>query len=403
MASNALGPTYGAILLAVIIAASFYGMTVLQIVYYFQRYQSDSRTLKLYALLLWCLDTMSIILEIHAVYWYLIMNFEDPAAGAIGVWSIMLESGFAYATIFVAQLYATVTLYAALIVGSKVQQVLHNPHPHDQQTITAFRSYHASHCYWSVLSRRCWHRSSHNRCDVIAHRALRLRDTLLTSYLSFRTPTRWSVSSGWFGALCTANKVLEMIADVSITLSLWTLLRRQKGNSRQTDSLLNRLIIFAINRGVFAAYAFFFSIPVANTHSVYSRALQTVYLVTYLALPKAAVWVVFHAAVSKVYTNSVLATLNSRDIMRGIAQGSDHNHISLSALQVRHPEESGDHVFDFSRGIRVDKEVDSMPTDFTEATVSQTVQCLPGDEHGSNLLRGIAGAKHTGLREMESR
>ncbi|OBZ71317.1 hypothetical protein A0H81_08333 [Grifola frondosa] len=75
--------------------------------------------------------------------------------------------------------------------------------------------------------------------------------------------------------------------------------------SSSTNSSVNHLIIFLVNRGVI------------------SLAVQVFSTLTFFVWRNTLIWTAFHMAASKVYCNSVLATLNSRFAIRGEATDSE--------------------------------------------------------------------------------
>jgi hypothetical protein len=75
-----LKPTFGWIFIGVICAAVFYGVTILQMLFYFQTYPSDRIFLKSLVTGIWMLDTLSLILVSHSTYTWLVIDYADPVA-----------------------------------------------------------------------------------------------------------------------------------------------------------------------------------------------------------------------------------------------------------------------------------------------------------------------------------
>ncbi|PCH45003.1 hypothetical protein WOLCODRAFT_78261 [Wolfiporia cocos MD-104 SS10] len=82
-----LDSTYGAVLTGVYISVILYGVTNVQVFFYFREYHDDVIWSKLSVIWLWILDTLHMILSFHAVYWYLITNFGNSTELSIVVWS----------------------------------------------------------------------------------------------------------------------------------------------------------------------------------------------------------------------------------------------------------------------------------------------------------------------------
>ncbi|KAJ6583449.1 hypothetical protein DFH09DRAFT_272688 [Mycena vulgaris] len=60
-----LGTTYGAYLIGAIAAAILYGIIVLQLFFYFDRYPKDKFGIKALVVTLFLLDTLTVIMETH--------------------------------------------------------------------------------------------------------------------------------------------------------------------------------------------------------------------------------------------------------------------------------------------------------------------------------------------------
>ncbi|ESK83267.1 hypothetical protein Moror_15066 [Moniliophthora roreri MCA 2997] len=82
-----LGDILGALLVATVISSCLYGVACLQTWYYFQNYH-DQFLVRGIVLALLVLETIHAILAIHAVYYYLILNFGNLLALMIDIWSL---------------------------------------------------------------------------------------------------------------------------------------------------------------------------------------------------------------------------------------------------------------------------------------------------------------------------
>ncbi|OBZ68982.1 hypothetical protein A0H81_11086 [Grifola frondosa] len=256
---NDIGDSFGVILLSTIINAVFYGITVLQSLYYFDKFSEDSWSLKLVVLLVWVLDTITLVLDSHVCYHYLIVNYENPIALQFQVWSAELETAITFTVVFVVQLFFVIRIWK---VGNG-QWLL--------PICIALAAGGAFEITVAVFRFKLW------------------TDTLGPVVT---TPVQ-------------VNSILETVTDISITVVLCWLLCREKRvgrrNFRTSNIIINRWIIFLVNRGAVAAL------------------VQIFILIAKLRWPQTLIWVAFHNTVSRVYSNSMLATLNSRVVLRGIA------------------------------------------------------------------------------------
>ncbi|KAJ7513158.1 hypothetical protein B0H11DRAFT_1948817 [Mycena galericulata] len=257
-----LGTTYGAYLIGAIAAAILYGIIVLQTYFYFDRYPKDKFGMKALVATLLLLDTMTLIMETHGLYHYLIVNFGNFEVLLVQVWSVQVEALIAYTIMLITQ-------------GFFITRI------------------------WELGGRK-WFLPSILILFMLGAFGTAL--TIVTKVFLFKF---WSSSLlPYMRALVAANKSLETAADALITASLCYYLHRGQSlaASKQTSWMIRHLMIFAINRGAITTF------------------LQLCYLIAFEAKSDSMAWVAIHVSISKVYTNSVLATLNSRNAIRGAAE-----------------------------------------------------------------------------------
>ncbi|KAH9920026.1 uncharacterized protein BXZ73DRAFT_104841 [Epithele typhae] len=87
-----LDDTLGAGFLGLVAASCFYGITVVQTFIYYKRNEMDPGFLKGLVFFLWILDSLHLALVVHAIYFYAVINFANPAALEVLVWSILIVS-----------------------------------------------------------------------------------------------------------------------------------------------------------------------------------------------------------------------------------------------------------------------------------------------------------------------
>jgi len=87
-------------------------------------------------------------------------------------------------------------------------------------------------------------------------------------------------------------------SDLSLALALSWFLYRSKTGFRSTDSLIQSLLIYAVNTGMIVAI---------------DAALG---LILYILMPNNLIFLGFYLLLSKLYVNAYLATLNARETMR---------------------------------------------------------------------------------------
>jgi len=102
--------------------------------------------------------------------------------------------------------------------------------------------------------------------------------------------------------------VLAAVGDLLIAVSLCTLLHLSRTGIQKSDTVTNKLMLFAINTGLLTSFC----------------ALAS--FISYMTAPNTLVYVTFYFCIGRLYTNSLLATLNVHKMIPG---GFDATDISL--------------------------------------------------------------------------
>ncbi|KAH7880853.1 uncharacterized protein C8R40DRAFT_310 [Lentinula edodes] len=84
-------PTIGALFCGVIATSVFYGVTILQTIFYFQTYPDDKTFIRIVVLFVWALDTLDLFLVVNGLWTWSIANFANPLALLEVPWSINAE------------------------------------------------------------------------------------------------------------------------------------------------------------------------------------------------------------------------------------------------------------------------------------------------------------------------
>jgi len=116
------------------------------------------------------------------------------------------------------------------------------------------------------------------------HRYSRLEDTVITS---------------------TAQGAATAACDITITAILCYILRKARTGFRKTDSVLNKMIIYAFNRGTVTSV------------------LALLQLICFIAKPGTFIFTLFILPSSHVYVISVCSMLTSRETLRAQMRGRD--------------------------------------------------------------------------------
>ncbi|EJD04445.1 uncharacterized protein FOMMEDRAFT_107176 [Fomitiporia mediterranea MF3/22] len=257
-----IGGTFGIAYVGAMIAMALYGITTLQSYLYYMYYPKDRATLKLLVATIWALETLQVALVCHSMYHYLISQYANPLALGIGTWSL-------YVSILCNVLIATlVQLFFAVRVH--------------------------------ILSNSMWWLSILIMVTVLAHLAFGLETVikmLILKELS-KLPT------------ITLNAALPfaitaVFPDVLIAISLCYFLHSVKSGFRGTNALLNTLMIYAVNR------------------CLLTSVVAIVEVVLFKTIPGSFYFLAVDFCIGKLYANSLLATLNTRQALRGRGYESD--------------------------------------------------------------------------------
>ncbi|KAF5350543.1 hypothetical protein D9756_008728 [Leucocoprinus leucothites] len=75
-----LSPTYGVLLIGVLLATFFQGVLTIQAYQYYQDFPEDPRATKIFVAVLWILDFVQLIFISYTVYYYLVVNWGNVQA-----------------------------------------------------------------------------------------------------------------------------------------------------------------------------------------------------------------------------------------------------------------------------------------------------------------------------------
>ncbi|KAF5319713.1 hypothetical protein D9619_008602 [Psilocybe cf. subviscida] len=258
-----LNSTLGAALLGCLAAAIFYGVTSVQTLIYFQGELRDGWKFKSGIFALWVLDTTHMAFTAHAIYYYLIVNFGNLVALEAPIWHV--TSGM--------QINIYITITSDLIVrgyfARRVSILCGRQRPFLKRSLPVLIAVLAVLVYIPGLG--------------YASRALQLRtferinEVSTYLYVSF---------------------VATVAADSTIAISLCALLFHSRTGIKKTDSILRILMAYSINTGLLTSVA----------------ALAC--LITYALWPQKFIFIGFYFVLSKLYVNSLLASLNARSSLR---------------------------------------------------------------------------------------
>ncbi|KAF8999303.1 hypothetical protein BDQ17DRAFT_756729 [Cyathus striatus] len=266
-----LDKTLGAAFVGVVAAAILHGVSCVQAWYYYT-HQRDSWPIKALVGAVMAFDTIHQALITHTVYTYLVSNWGDTAFIQRLVWSMLVEVLFNGLTGLLVQSFLTMRVWR--LSNRKV-----------------------------ILTGIC-------SILVVAEFGCVVTFTAMSLHLeTFVQLAKLKYLSILVNALAAAG-------DVLIAGTLCVLLHRSRTGFERSDTMINKLILFAVNTGLLTsicACASLISITVAGETFLY---------------------IGFFFCIGRLYTNSLLATLNARKMIRGAGNGT-HSTSDAISLSVR--------------------------------------------------------------------
>ncbi|KAJ3776862.1 hypothetical protein FB446DRAFT_242413 [Lentinula raphanica] len=263
-----LDNTMGAMLIGILVSAVLYGMSLVQTYFYYNHYRNDVWYLKTLVALTVFFDTLHLCFVIHTIYFYLVSNYYDNGQLDNMVWTVLAE---AIPTGF---------------TGGLVQT------------------------FYTV---RVWRLSKKNHVLAVVIMLIVLAQTACgTAWVIISLQLQTFQQLLGISGLTLSINALSTAADVIIAASLCFLLMQSKTGFKHSDTLINRLIVFSVNTGLATSIC-----AVAS-------------LVSLIASPNSLLYAPFYFCIGRLYSNSLLATLNARNQIRNGSNDTEHMMVSLS-------------------------------------------------------------------------
>ncbi|KAH8105629.1 hypothetical protein DFH11DRAFT_1643011 [Phellopilus nigrolimitatus] len=250
----ALDNTMGALFLGVIFAMGLWGAGTVQMYYYYDTYGKDELWIKMVVFSVWIFDTVHQGLITHSCYIYLITEYGNPLFLATLEKTLMIMVFFTACICFIVQTFFTMRIWRL---------------SHKSVYLTGA-------VYIFVLTQLV---------STLVYFGTAIHFKLFAELLAIKNLTR-------------SINVVNAIADAAIAASLVFLLHKSRTGFRQSETILNRLILFTVNTGLITGLT------------------AIVCLVMNLVFPTTFLYILFYLMTSRLYMNSLLATLNTRKSIR---------------------------------------------------------------------------------------
>jgi len=254
-----LGNTLGAAFIGNLIAGVLYGITCTQAYRYYREKNRDSKLFRWTILLLLMLDTVHIAMISHATYFYVILNYGNFLSLTIPNWSIIAP------------------IYVSCISDFIIR---------------------------TIFGKRVWFLTNRNKFLGFAI----CSTAIITPVFGFVCATR-AFAIGTFlnfhriAYLFYLGLGSGMVADLFIAGSLCYTLSKGRTGFKKTDNLLNVLIRYSVNTSLLTCVCAMAS------------------FISYALWPDTFIYISIYVSLSKLYLNSLLATLNSREYLSDKIQG----------------------------------------------------------------------------------
>ncbi|KIM83937.1 hypothetical protein PILCRDRAFT_818965 [Piloderma croceum F 1598] len=262
--------TMGAAFIGVVVAASLWGVSCVQVWYYYTMYPKDAWYLKLLVAAVLIFDTIHQMLITHTLYTYLVSNFDNPLELGNLVWSLLVEVLFNGCTALLVQCFLTFRVWklsnkSYILTGAVFLLVL-----------AEFVS-------------------------VVVYVIKSLKMTTFAELTKLKD-------------LSMAVNALAAAGDVLIAVVLCYMLQKSRTSFKRSDTMISKLIIFTINTGLMTSIC-----AVAS-------------LISIIAAPTTFIYITFYFTLGRFYSNSLMATLNARKAIRNAGEDESMS-VSLRGIQ----------------------------------------------------------------------
>ncbi|KAJ7584711.1 hypothetical protein C8J56DRAFT_1054190 [Mycena floridula] len=273
---------FGAAFIGVIVGACLHGVSCVQAWYYFTHHH-DRWPLRLLVAAVFIFDTIHQILISHCLYVYLVSNFSNPAGLGVIVWSLLVEVIFNGLTALLVQSFLTLRVWR---IGNKNFWIV-------------------SVIFSIVLA---------EFCCVILYAGIAI------------TQDQTFVELGKLKAISITVNGLAAAGDVIIAAALSFFLHTSRTGFRRSDTMINKLIVFAVNTGFLTSLC-----AIAS-------------LISIITAPNTFLYISFFFIIGRLYSNSLLASLNARKMIRTASEGvntTSDGRLSLGSRGLRHLSQGG--------------------------------------------------------------
>ncbi|KAF7356598.1 hypothetical protein MVEN_00993800 [Mycena venus] len=271
--ASTIDNTYGLLYIAVVVSTALYGAGILQFWMYIRKYHAkDPLIVKSLVIAVIICDTCQQSLLCHAVYEYLVASIANPAILPSVVNTLMIELFFSCAIATLVQQFYCWRIYK---IGKSI--------------ILA-----------GAVSLVSW--SACVTLLVYSAKAVQLK--AFSEVINLKK-------------LSVAANTMSAVTDIIISAVLVVILHTAKTGFKRSTDLVNRLMVFTFNTGLPTSVC-------ALVASICVAAFSETFL-----------YIFFFLLLGRLYTNSILVTLNSREYIKSSSESASQEQYSLENSGVR--------------------------------------------------------------------
>ncbi|EKM49879.1 uncharacterized protein PHACADRAFT_265628, partial [Phanerochaete carnosa HHB-10118-sp] len=248
--------TLGVTLIFEVLVAILYGIISVQIYTYFYGSPHGNRFVKRTILFLWVLESLYVALNTRTVYYFAVTNFMNPLALTQDPWSWA----------------------GAMILGDLIESTV--------TSIFAYKIYKLSRSIWPLVF-------------IVPPQFVGWMTSIAIAVLERKFPSFQVLGQRYAWAWYLVFG-LQAIADCAIAITLCTILTKSRTGFRRTESLIRTLVVYSISTSALTS-----SVSVAS-------------VIIYATMPHNFVFINLGILLPMLMSNSLLALLNSRDVLHNI-------------------------------------------------------------------------------------
>ncbi|KAJ7776393.1 hypothetical protein B0H16DRAFT_1879712, partial [Mycena metata] len=254
--------TLGALQIGTLISYALFGVTTMQLYIYYSRFPDDSRVLKALTAFVWVCEVAHRVCIGHTLYTFIISDYGRPER----------LSGVPSKSLAMSALFDG--LIAACVHG-----------------FFAFRIYKFTQKLY--IPGLIWFMAFLNLLGLIG------------IFVASMRATSWGIYLAQFEWLPTTTWSISVACDVAITATLVVVLRSQRSCAhRKTIAVVDKIIIWTIQTGMLTSV------------------LSIATLALFLTMTENFIWLAFHVLGPQLFSNSLFASLNSRETLRAMNEVS---------------------------------------------------------------------------------